>query len=147
MIAGAPDDVFLQDQGDDGEPRGTAGKPMLNVLQHSGLGHVLVVVTRYFGGIKLGSGGLVRAYTRSVSEALVALQTEVRLQRRTVTVQLPYTLLASAQHWLNENDIVEADAQFADDVCLTLLVPEKKLDALSEYLRALSGGEVDWMSG
>jgi len=61
MIAGQPDDIYQHDQSDDGEPKGTAGKPMLNVLSHSGFGNIVVVVTRYFGGIKLGTGGLVRA--------------------------------------------------------------------------------------
>ena len=78
MVAGPPDDIYQQDQSDDGEPKGTAGKPMLNVLQHSELGNTAVVVTRYFGGIKLGAGGLVRAYTQSVSSALSQLVTQQR---------------------------------------------------------------------
>jgi len=70
IILGSPDASHGQDQSDDGEPKNTAGKPMLNVLQHSGLGHVMAIVTRYFGGVKLGAGGLVRAYSSAVSEAI-----------------------------------------------------------------------------
>ena len=100
MIAGQPSNVMQQGQSDDGEPKGTAGKPMLNALQHSGLGNIVVVVTRYFGGIKLGAGGLVRAYTRGVTESLSQLETDVRYVCVAAQIKLPYTELDEFQHWL-----------------------------------------------
>jgi uncharacterized YigZ family protein len=72
-IAGHPEHSVERASSDDGEPQGTAGKPMLNVLQHKGIGEVVVVVSRYFGGIKLGAGGLVRAYSSAVQQAMDAL--------------------------------------------------------------------------
>ena len=78
---------------DDGEPSGTAGRPMLAVVQGSGLGDVAVVVTRYFGGTKLGTGGLVRAYGDAVKEVLAALPRAEKVATVTVMVEAPYTLL------------------------------------------------------
>ena len=93
MVAASPGNTFHQDQSDDGEPKGTAGKPMLNVLLHSNLGNIVVVVTRFFGGTKLGAGGLVRAYTQSVSTALKDLDTRNQFIFRKCQILLPYTCL------------------------------------------------------
>ncbi|MFT5894544.1 MAG: putative YigZ family protein, partial [bacterium] len=112
MIAAAPDDVYHQDQSDDGEPKGTAGKPMLNVLSHSGLGNVVVVVTRYFGGIKLGAGGLVRAYTAAVTTALSQLATDIQFVRDNRQMLLPYSQLDTLQHWLKTTNIAITDKEF-----------------------------------
>lgn len=139
MVAGAPDDVFQQDQSDDGEPKGTAGKPMLNALLHSGLGHTLVVTTRYFGGVKLGAGGLVRAYTRSVTDALKQLKTVEHLVTRPVHITLPYAAWDSFQHWLQSTPIRISHQQFTDHVLAELAVPDDHLDALKARLGNLSG--------
>lgn len=138
MIAGLPTDVYQQDQSDDGEPKGTAGKPMLNVLQHADIGNTAVVVTRYFGGIKLGTGGLVRAYTRSVSEALKsATLTQVQVTVP-ATVCLAYAQLDTFEHWLKSTDISIVDRQFDEAVTLLLTVPETDIATLRE--RAASVG-------
>ena len=76
---------------DDGEPKGTAGPPTLAVLRGSGIGDILLVTARYFGGVKLGTGGLVRAYTAAAKEALGALSTELKLERKTVGLEVPYS--------------------------------------------------------
>jgi len=134
MVAGIPTDVYNQDQSDDGEPKGTAGKPMLNVLQHSGMGNVVVVVTRYFGGVKLGAGGLVRAYTQSVSAALNQLDTVTTFIKHALTLELPYSQLNTFEHWLKTTDITISKKDFSDRLVLHLAVPDS--DANNLQLRA-----------
>ncbi|ASJ71037.1 YigZ family protein [Granulosicoccus antarcticus] len=142
MVAGPPDDIYLQDQNDDGEPKGTAGKPILNVVQHSGLGNIVVVVTRYFGGIKLGAGGLVRAYSQSASQALLALTTRETFVRQCVQVELAYGLLDSLEHWLAGTDILIEERKFDTSVHLALMVPLGDMTVLQEKLAVLGGGEI-----
>jgi len=134
MVAGIPSDVFQQDQSDDGEPRGTAGKPMLNVLLHSGLGNTLVVVTRYFGGIKLGAGGLVRAYSQSVSEALATTTTKTVFIRERMDVVLEYTELASFEHRLQALNATIEQREFTDSVQLCVAYPATQHSALLALL-------------
>ena len=142
MVAGAPDDIYQQDQSDAGEPRGTAGKPILNVLQHSGLGNVMVVVTRYFGGVKLGAGGLVRAYSQSATQALCALETRESFIRQRVEAELSYGLLDSLEHWLRGTDILIDDRLFDTKVHLSLLVPLRDMTTLQEKLQVLGAGQI-----
>lgn len=139
MVAGAPSDPHHQDQNDDGEPKGTAGKPMLNVLQHSGMGNLVAIVTRYFGGIKLGAGGLVRAYSSSVSSAL--LQTDTVTQYISIRCQLdlPYSQLATLEHWLKTGIIGIVDRAFGNSVILQLETPETEVAALQDKARELGG--------
>ena len=132
MIAGLPTDVYQHDQSDDGEPKGTAGKPMLNVLQHSDLGNIVVVVTRYFGGIKLGAGGLVRAYSQCVSEALKELSTIEFLIRDELRIKLAYSLLDSLEHAIKELNIEISDKQFSDTIHMKLLVSKSDKALLDE---------------
>ena len=142
MVAGRPDDVYQQDQSDDGEPKGTAGKPMLNVLQHSGLGNIVVVVTRYFGGIKLGAGGLVRAYTQCVSEALKELKTVEFLIRAEISIELPYSRLDSLEHAIKDTNIEIVDKFFTDNIKLNLLVSEKDKKLLDEIISTIGNGVI-----
>ena len=142
MVAGRPDDVYQQDQNDDGEPKGTAGKPMLNVLQHSGLGNIVVVVTRYFGGIKLGAGGLVRAYTQSVSEALKELKTVEFLIRESVEIELPYSLLDSFEHAIKVSNIEITEKIFTANINLKLLVSENDRKLLDEIISSIGNGSI-----
>lgn len=142
MVAGTPDDIWLQDQSDDGEPRGTAGKPMLNVLQHAGLGHVVMVVTRYFGGVKLGAGGLVRAYSQSATQALATLSTKQSFIRESVRVEIPYSALDALEHWLRETDVLIEDRQFEQSVQLSLLVPMNDMTELQDKLRSTFGSRL-----
>jgi len=139
MVAAGPNDVYHQDQSDDGEPKGTAGKPMLNVLQHSGLGNVVVVVTRYFGGIKLGAGGLVRAYTQSVSAALAELKTTVQYIREDRQLEIPYSQLDTVEHWLQSTDIIVSDKEFTDNVVLHLAIPKSEILKLEMKVTELGG--------
>lgn len=144
MVAGKPTDVFQQDQSDDGEPKGTAGKPMLNVLVHSGLGNTLVVVTRFFGGVKLGAGGLVRAYSQSVSEALAQTQTTPVMLREHLDVVLEYSNFATLEHRLKELETRIVQRNFTDTVQLRLAYPARQLDALESLLQVMGA---TWQDG
>ncbi|MFD1384800.1 YigZ family protein [Rhodanobacter aciditrophus] len=125
FVAGAPNNVHLWDQSDDGEPKGTAGKPMLNVLQHSNFGEITVVVTRYFGGIKLGAGGLVRAYSQAVVDALDQLEWETIYPRQPVSIKIAYPLLGKVEYWLESSDIEVEEKLFSDDIECKLAVIER----------------------
>ena len=96
-IAGPRSELNGWGSSDDGEPKGTAGKPMLNVLSHSQLCETTIVVTRYFGGIKLGAGGIVRAYSLAVQDALKTLPTIEKIDKFTFTLELPHALVGSIE--------------------------------------------------
>ncbi len=125
---------------DDGEPSGTAGRPMLAVLQGSGIGDVAVVVTRYFGGTKLGTGGLVRAYSEAVKEVLAILPLAEKVPTHTVMLALPYTLLERVRLLAAEWHGRILDETFAADVTMTLLFTTESFPGFQEALRELSHG-------
>lgn len=139
MVAGHPEDIYQQDQSDDREPKGTAGKPMLNVLRHSGMGNCIVVVTRYFGGVKLGSGGLVRAYTQSVTEALKLVDTRRSYIRTEVVITLPYKAFDSFEYWIQSTNIVITDKQFQESIIVKLQVTASDKTALDKEIEKLNG--------
>lgn len=125
---------------DDGEPSGTAGRPMLVVLQGSGLGDIVVVVTRYFGGIKLGTGGLVRAYTSAVQEVLAKLPLAEKRSTHTVLLETNYPLYERVKLLtLNQGGIV-LDEEFTDRVLLTIQFEVQDFDPFQEKLTELSNG-------
>ena len=127
---------------DDGEPQGTAGQPMLNVLEREGVVDAMCVVTRYFGGILLGAGGLCRAYTKAAKDALDAagiarMQPWLRQQ-----VQLPYALFERVKLFIAAHDGVLEDAQYGADIAVTYRSPEKADAPLRTALREASSGSV-----
>lgn len=105
---------------DDGEPQKTAGLPTLEVVQHAGLTDVIVVVTRYFGGILLGTGGLVRAYTQATQAGIEAARLVVISRCVDVTVRMPYSLYGSAARIASDAGAKTVDTQFTDAVALTV---------------------------
>lgn len=107
---------------DNGEPAGTAGVPELKALQLMQLKNVAVVVTRYFGGIKLGAGGLIRAYSNAVSEGAEALGIVKRILQQSFTLTLPYTALGKVSNYLAEHELPITDRQFGTTVTLTFLL-------------------------
>ena len=139
VVGGKPDDIYQHDQSDDGEPKGTAGKPILNVLQHAGLGNALVVVTRYFGGIKLGAGGLVRAYTQATTKALNELKTETAYIRVGIQVVMPYSGFDAFEHWLKDSNIIVVKKAFSEQVLLRIEVPESDKQQLEQRLEIAGG--------
>lgn len=123
-----------QKSSDDGEPSGTAGKPILEVLKNKGLTNTLIVVTRYFGGIKLGTGGLIRAYGTAAVAALDNTIIEDYIDCRILYLQTDYSFLSATERLLPDFEAVITKRDFADFVGLTVEVPEDKAD---EYLLAL----------
>ncbi|TDO98788.1 YigZ family protein [Marinomonas balearica] len=143
FVAGLPNNAHLWDQSDDGEPKGTAGKPMLNVLQHSDFGEITVVVTRYFGGIKLGAGGLVRAYSQAVQEALTQLEHEQVYPRVNITIKIAYPLLGKVEYWLENSDIEISDKQYNEHIEISLAVIERTWSENRATLVDLCQGSID----
>ena len=127
---------------DDGEPQGTAGQPILNVLEREGVQDVLCVVTRYFGGILLGAGGLCRAYTKAAKDALDAagiskMQPWLRQQ-----ITVPYALFERAKLLIAAQEGAVEDAQYGADILITYRIPEGADERLRTALREASSGSV-----
>ena len=125
---------------DDGEPQGTAGIPMLEVLKREGVTNVVCVVTRYFGGVLLGTGGLLRAYTKSAKDALNAAG--ICIVRRWVKAEIAcsYAMLERLKTECTAIGGVVADIEYSADVCLKLLLPEDKADAFSQRTADVTAG-------
>jgi len=117
---------------DDGEPPGTSGKPVMSVVRGADLGDVVIVVTRYFGGIKLGTGGLVRAYSGAAKDALKTLPIAEKVKRVTIETTMPYHSYQQFKRILAEYDANILDETFASDVTLQFSVPEDHLELLSK---------------
>ncbi len=127
---------------DDGEPSGTAGKPALAVLRGSGLGDVAVVITRYFGGTLLGTGGLVKAYTESTRLVVNAVGRGRRVAVHVAMVAIPYSLLERIRLMVarNQGEILAED--FAADITMTLQFPVQSFDGFQNELGDLSAGKI-----
>ena len=125
---------------DDGEPQGTAGIPMLEELKREGVTNVVCVVTRYFGGVLLGTGGLLRAYTKSAKDALDAAG--ICVVRRWVKAEIAcsYAMLERLKTECTAIGGVVADIEYSADVCLKLLLPEDKADAFSQRTADVTAG-------
>lgn len=128
---------------DDGEPQGTAGQPMLNVFQREGVENVCCVVTRYFGGILLGAGGLVRAYTQSAKDALDAAG--ISVVRRWVAMEVPctYSMFERAKLEVAAFDGVVENVDYGADVVLSALLPEEKAADFAAHILDVSAGTIE----
>jgi len=127
---------------DAGEPFGTAGRPALAVLQGSGLGDVVVVITRYFGGTKLGTGGLVRAYSDAVRAVLAITRRAERVATHTVRFELPYSLLERARRLVSAHHGQVIDEDFTANVVVTTRFSVEALPSFQEGLSGLTNGSV-----
>jgi uncharacterized YigZ family protein len=127
---------------DDGEPSGTAGRPALAVLQGSGLGDAAVVVTRYFGGTKLGTGGLVRAYGDAVRAVLAEVPRAEKVPTYTVLLAVPYSLFEQVRLLVDSHQGRILDQTFAADVTLAILFSQQRLPAFQADLQELSHGSL-----
>ncbi len=138
--------VLRQDQltrfSDDGEPQGTAGKPVLEVVLREGLVDVAVVVTRYFGGILLGAGGLVRAYAQGAKTAIDAARVLNMQPAALVELDMGYDFYGKATYILPQYEVQVTDSRFEEGVRLQLLCKTSRLTALTHQLRELSSGTV-----
>ena len=127
--------------GDDGEPSGTAGAPILAALERQGITDGLIVVTRYFGGIKLGTGGLTRAYAHAAAQGLAA-STLAELQTlRRVAVTVAYPLFSPLENWLQKNEIRVADKSYAENVTLTLYLTPDATETVKKAVADLTAGQ------
>lgn len=132
----------VEGMSDDGEPSGTAGPPVLAVLRGSKIGDIAIVVTRYFGGTKLGTGGLVRAYSESAHVALNSLVTTLKIEKRLLGIEIPYSLynqvklLIEAHHGTIEEELFEADITLMIRFALDDIAP------FADALRDLSNGKI-----
>ncbi|TKB10698.1 YigZ family protein [Desulforhopalus sp. IMCC35007] len=126
---------------DDGEPTGTAGRPLLNILLHENIGNVLVVITRYFGGVKLGSGGLVRAYSGGLKAALgeVVLK-EFRDQKR-LTITFHYQFEGAIRRLVEDHSASIVTTVYGGDVCFLLDILEKNLASFVAELAEITAGQ------
>ncbi|HSG30882.1 MAG TPA: YigZ family protein [Thermodesulfobacteriota bacterium] len=143
FVAGNPDSTTDIGFGDDGEVSGTAGKPILSVLQHKKIGEIVVVVSRYFGGTKLGTGGLVRAYTSSVQDALDKLPLEDCVALKSITLKFDYQYENTVRQVLNKFSLEIADSIYTDNVDMKLEVPEDNLNQLETELQNSTSGKVN----
>lgn len=140
FVAGPPGSTAAIGSGDDGEPTGTAGRPMLAVLLNSGMGDVAVVVTRWFGGVKLGKGGLVRAYSGAVQHALRVCATVLRVELVDVRVAFAYAHSDAVHRALVREDALIVGESFGDEVVLAVRVPEDRLDEIARVLGDATSG-------
>ena len=127
---------------DDGEPSGTAGRPMLEVLTGSGIRKIAAVVTSYFGGVLLGTGGLVRAYSGAVKMALEQCETITRRYGVQMLIKTDYNGVGKIQYLLGSKDVVIQDSVYAADVQMTVLVPIEEYDRLCKELVEATNGRV-----
>ena len=125
---------------DDGEPSGTAGRPMLEVLLNEGLYDTAAVVTRYFGGVLLGTGGLVRAYTGAVQEGLKASTVITKKQGVLLGVSMDYTDLGRIQYIAGENALPVIDTEYTDKVKMSLLIPADDEERIRKAITEAAAG-------
>lgn len=125
---------------DDGEPSGTAGRPILEVLRHHDLEGVLGAVVRYFGGVKLGAGGLVRAYTDAIATALLDAEVIERIPETTLAVTADYPDAERIRRWADAEGFTVPDVAYGESVRLTLVLPEARSTEAADAIRDLTGG-------
>ena len=127
---------------DDGEPQGTAGQPILNVLEREGVQDVLCVVTRYFGGILLGAGGLCRAYTKAAKDALDDAGISELRPWSVLRLDCPYALFERVKLELEKRGGLLRDTDYGAEIAMTVLLPEPEEAAFAAALRELSAGSL-----
>ncbi|HDM8071212.1 YigZ family protein [Vibrio harveyi] len=141
FVAGRPEDSMKWGFSDDGEPSGTAGKPILAQLSGSGVGEITAVVTRYSGGIKLGTGGLVKAYGGGVQQALKLLQTIEKKITTKLRLELDYGFMPIVQSLMPQFGAVEVDAEYSDQVVLVVEIELREVSAFTQAIINKSGAK------
>lgn len=128
---------------DDGEPSGTAGKPLLSVIKGSGFGDIVIVVTRYFGGVKLGTGGLVRAYTKSAHQVLGITPKAVKVPTHRVSITIPYPFYQKITNLLRKHQVEILDQSFSTEIYMTLNIDLQSYKLFKDELTQISSGQID----
>ena len=132
---------------DNGEPSGTAGKPRLEVITGAGLTNTLVIVTRYFGGVLLGTGGLVRAYTQAAQAAIAASETGEMVYARQLTVEVAYNMINNVKYFLEQNKISISDPRYTENVQYDICVKEEDKEKITEGLIQKCEGKITITEG
>lgn len=140
-VIGLPGSTGQIGMSDAGEPHGTAGRPMLTVLLHAGVGDICAVVTRYFGGILLGKGGLVKAYSGGVQLALQSLPLSERIPKAELIVVLDYTNVTPLKRLLPTYEAEVLEEEYAADVTYRLQLPVEQMAACTEAIDGLTNGQ------
>ncbi len=140
-VVGEPGSTGQVGMSDAGEPHGTAGRPMLTVLLHSGIGDICAVVTRYFGGTLLGKGGLVRAYSGGVKVALDSLPTAELVERAELLLVIGYSAMTLLKRLLPDYEVEVLEEEFAIDVTIRLKLPVESVEPFREAVANLTNGE------
>ncbi len=136
---GHPERASNAGMGDDGEPSGTAGKPILNVLQHKGVGDVMVIVVRYFGGIKLGAGGLTRAYSGAAQAVMEVLPVAQQVAQTDIHIQASFALEQPLRHWVGMAEGLVVQVNYGEQIEMQVQVPSVNLDSFQGTLNGFSG--------
>lgn len=144
-MIGAQD--VIQKANDDGEPTGTAGIPMLEVLKKRSLKDTVVVVTRYFGGIKLGAGGLIRAYGTATTEGLDAAGIVKRQLMTIIHITTDYSLLGKLENELHQAGYPLKDIHYLEQVEIEAYVPQPEIDTFSKWITNMTGGQAVLRTG
>ncbi|TCP26019.1 putative YigZ family protein [Scopulibacillus darangshiensis] len=131
----------IQKASDDGEPSGTAGVPILEVIKKKNLRDTVVVVTRYFGGVKLGAGGLIRAYSRATTEGLQASGIVERIPMKIMQSTFDYTQLGSIENALRKSSYIIKEIHYAENVSIDIYVKENETPAFIDWITNLSNGQ------
>lgn len=143
FVAGAPDDTQVLGFSDDGEPSGTAGKPILAQLMGSGLGNVIAVVVRYYGGVLLGTGGLVKAYSHGVKLILAELKTELYTPKLRYAFTCDYAQWQSAELLFQRYNGDISELNYAQSITMIVALPYSVIDEVAQRLRDMSKGELE----
>jgi uncharacterized YigZ family protein len=134
--------TIIEGMSDDGEPSGTAGPPLLAVLRGTNLGDIVIVVVRYFGGTKLGTGGLVRAYTESAQDGLQNVSTEYNITKKTLGVDIPYSLYEQIKRLIHTCEGLIEDEFFEGQVTLIFKMPAYNVQIFETNLTELTNGQI-----
>ena len=140
FVAGPPGSTASIGMSDDGEPHGTAGRPMLTALLHGGVGDIVAVCTRYYGGTKLGTGGLSRAYSGGVKALLESLPTEERVERITLQVVVEYGSVDALHRLLEEAEALVESEDYGEKVEYQIAVPREHAETLAEAVAGITRG-------
>ena len=132
---------------DNGEPSGTAGKPILEVIHGAGLTDIIIIVTRYFGGTLLGTGGLVRAYTKAAQEAISHATVTRMVYGKTMTIAFSYDLVNTIQYYLDKNGIAFSNPVYASDVSYDITVPSGDTERITQGLIEKTDGNIVILEG
>ncbi len=144
FVAGPPGSTDRIGMSDAGEPHGTAGRPMLNALLHSGVGDVAVVVTRYFGGTKLGTGGLVRAYSGSVQQAIATLPLAERVEMTGLGLVVGYPRVTAVQQLFETFEVTVVSQAFEADARFQLRLPKPNLEPFRRAVLDATRGQAQF---